>query len=57
MIYQEVKEILGREGEIYIEYSSLIIENFGVVYCWVNNDGIGIVVVFNFKNKLIKLIV
>lgn len=57
MIYYEVKRILGREGKIYIEYNSLNFENFGVVYCWINNDGIGIVVVFNFENKLIKFIV
>ena len=55
MTYQEVKEILGREGEIYTEYSSPTIENFGVAYRWVNNDGTGIVAVFNSKNKLIKL--
>ena len=46
---------MGREGEIYTEYSSPTIENFGVAYRWVNNDGTGIVAVFNSKNKLIKL--
>jgi len=55
MTYQEVKEILGREGEIYTEYNSPNLENFGVAYRWVNNDGTGIIAVFNSDNKLIKL--
>ncbi len=55
MTYQEVKQILGREGKIYTEYDSPTIENFGVAYRWVNNDGTGIIAVFNSENKLIKL--
>ncbi len=55
MTHQEVKQILGREGKIYIEYNSPTIENFGVAYRWVNNDGTGIIAVFNSENKLIKL--
>ncbi len=55
MTYQEVKQILGREGEIYTEYNSPNLENFGVAYRWVNNNGTGIIAVFNSENKLIKL--
>lgn len=55
MTYQEVKQILGREGEIYAEYNSPTIENFGVAYRWLNNDGTGIVAIFNSENQLIKL--
>ncbi|MEM1171707.1 MAG: hypothetical protein AAGJ08_22145 [Cyanobacteria bacterium P01_H01_bin.35] len=55
MTYQEVKQILGREGEIYTEYNSPNIQNFGVAYRWLNNDGTGIIAVFNSENKLIKL--
>jgi len=56
MTYQEVKEILGREGEIYTKYNNPTIENFGVAYRWVNNDGTGIIALFDFEDKLIKLI-
>ncbi|MGD1804422.1 hypothetical protein ACP6PL_03130 [Dapis sp. BLCC M126] len=55
MTYQEVKQILGIEGEIYTQYNSPNIENFGVAYRWLNNDGTGIIAVFNSENKLIKL--
>jgi outer membrane protein assembly factor BamE (lipoprotein component of BamABCDE complex) len=55
MTYQEVKEILGREGEIYTEYNSPTLENFGVAYRWLNNDGTGIVAAFDYQNKLIQL--
>ncbi len=55
MTYQEVKQILGRGGEIYTEYNSPNFENFGVAYRWRNNDGTGIIAVFNSENKLIKL--
>ena len=55
MTYQEVKQILGREGKIYTEYNSPTIENFGVAYRWVNKDNTGIIAVFNSENKLIKL--
>ncbi|MDJ0555789.1 MAG: hypothetical protein QNJ68_15370 [Microcoleaceae cyanobacterium MO_207.B10] len=55
MNYQEVKQILGKEGEIYTGYNSPTIENFGVAYRWLNNDGTGIVAVFNSENKLIRL--
>ncbi len=55
MTYQEVKQILGREGEIYTEYNSPNIENFGIAYRWRNKDDTGIVAVFNSENKLIRL--
>ncbi|NEQ35250.1 MAG: hypothetical protein F6K40_02575 [Okeania sp. SIO3I5] len=55
MTYQEVKGILGREGEIYTEYNSPNLEKFSVAYRWVNNNGTGIIAVFNSENKLIKL--
>ena len=54
MTYHEVKKILGIEGKIYTEYNSPNLENFGVAYRWINNDGTGIVAVFNSENKLIK---
>ena len=56
MAYQEVKKILAREGEVYTEYNSPNLGNFGVAYRWLNNDGTGIVAVFDDQNKLIKLI-
>lgn len=56
MTYQEVKKILAIEGEVYTEYNSPNIENIGVAYRWLNNDGTGIIAVFNDQNKLIKLI-
>ncbi len=55
MTYQEVKQILGREGENYTEYNSPTIENFRVAYRWLNKDNTGIIAVFNSENKLIKL--
>lgn len=55
MTYQEVKQILGKEGKIYTEYNSPTIEGFGVAYRWLNNDNTGIIAVFNSENKLIKL--
>ncbi|MEB3342264.1 hypothetical protein [Okeania sp.] len=55
MTYQEVKQILGKEGQIYPEYNSPGLENFWVAYRWVNNDGTGITAIFNSENKLIKL--
>lgn len=55
MTYQEVKQILGKEGQVYAEYNSPTIENFGVAYRWINQDSTGIIAVFNSENKLIKL--
>ncbi|MGB3513813.1 MAG: hypothetical protein WBA93_32320 [Microcoleaceae cyanobacterium] len=55
MTYQEVKQILGREGTLYTEYNSPTIENFGWAYRWINNDNTGIIAVFNSENQLIRL--
>ncbi|NET42294.1 hypothetical protein [Okeania sp. SIO2B3] len=55
MTYQEVKQILGREGKVYTEYNSPTLKEFGVAYRWLNNDNTGIIAIFNSENKLIKL--
>lgn len=54
MTYEQVKKILGREGELYPGFNGDLDNNFQAAYRWGNDDGSGIVVAFDLRDRVIR---